>query len=65
MSKGQNQPSKHLRGDNHALLDFWFAGNFETRRAAAERTTWLFARAELRPSSHEWGNELCDRLNAS
>jgi hypothetical protein len=45
--------------------DFWLGGNFETRRAAAERTTLLFAMAELRPSSDEWGNELCERLNGS
>jgi hypothetical protein len=34
------------------------------RRTAAERTSLLFARAELRPAFDEWGNELCNCLNA-
>jgi hypothetical protein len=33
-------------------------GQVETRRSAVERTSLLFAMAELRPAFAEWGNEL-------
>ena len=44
--------------------DCGFPGQVETRRRVTERTSLLFAMAELRPGFDEWGNELCNCLNA-
>jgi len=41
-----------------------FPGQAETRRTTADRTSLLFAMAELRPASDEWGHQLCNWLNA-
>src|SRR5207245_1081929 len=65
----QETSGLHPPADRVAVLltgqtQFVFPGQVETGRTAAERTSLLFARAELRPAFAEWGNELCNCLNA-
>ena len=57
-------PPDRLAAQRMGQPDSGFPGQVETRRTVTERTSLLFAMAELRPGFDEWGNELCNCLNA-